>query len=92
MDFASLMSTAIKSSAPPASPPTDNSSTTPQSLPPAAQSKFVKRSDLEAQRRAAYLKEQEEIAAARSAKLAQKRKLHSSEPTPRPELQHKKRR
>ncbi|CAF9928745.1 MAG: mRNA splicing protein prp18 [Heterodermia speciosa] len=92
MDFASLMSTAIKSSASPASPPTNKSSTTTQSPPPTAPSKFLKRSDLEAQRKAAYLKEQQETAAARSAKLAQKRKLDEEEATRSAAREEKKRR
>ncbi|KAL8786530.1 MAG: hypothetical protein Q9195_008161 [Heterodermia aff. obscurata] len=92
MDFASLMSTAIKSSAPPASPPTNNSSTTTESPPPAAPSKFLKRSELEAQRKATYLKEQQEASAARSAKLAQKRKLEDEEATRSAAREEKKRR
>lgn len=74
MDFASLMSTAIKSST---SPPPNSSSTTPPK--PEPHSKFLKRSELEAQRQAAYLKEQQDLAAARSAKLTQKRKLDDEE-------------
>ena len=74
MDFASLMSSAIKSS--PA--PTNGSSATPSSK-PESHSKFLKRSELEAQRQATYLKEQQELAAAREAKLAQKRKRDEEE-------------
>ena len=75
MDFASLMSSAIKSSSP---PPTNGSHTAPSSK-PESHSKFLKRSEIEAQRQAAYLQEQQELAAAREAKLAQKRKRDEEE-------------
>lgn len=74
MDFASLMSSAIKSS----SPPTNSSSSTPSSKSD-SHSKFLKRSELEAQRQAAYIKEQQDLAAAREAKIAQKRKRDDEE-------------
>lgn len=76
MDFASLMSSAIKSSSP---PPTNGSSTTLSSKKPESHSKFLKRSEIEAQRQAAYLKEQQELAAARESKFAQKRKRDEEE-------------
>ena len=75
MDFASLMSSAIKSSTPPA---TNGSSSTPASK-SESHSRFLKRSEVEAQRQAAYLKEQQELAAAREAKIAQKRKRDDEE-------------
>lgn len=79
MDFASLMSTAIQSSASPLSPTTNSSSSSNAPSQPEKHSKFLKRSELEAQRQAAYLKEQQELAAAREAKLAQKRKRDDEE-------------
>src|SRR5271168_4574638 len=69
MDFASLMSAQIsKSKSQPAS-----------QSPSAPTSKFVKRSELEAQRQAAYVAEQARLEAEREERLAKKRKLEEEE-------------
>ena len=82
MDFASLMSNAIKTSTPP-------SNTTPSaSLTP--DSKYLKRSELESQRQAAYEQSQREAQAAREAKGASKRK-HEEEEAARTALRNEKR-
>ena len=70
------MSTAITSST---SPPPTSSSTTPPKVKPEPHSKFLKRSELEAQRQATYLQEQKDLATARTSKIAQKRKLDDEE-------------
>jgi pre-mRNA-splicing factor 18 len=67
MDFASLMSKEIAKKAPPKSP-TNESST-----------KYMKRADVEAERKAQYLAEKRAIGAEREAKLAQKRKREEDE-------------
>ena len=72
MDFASLMSSAIKSTT---SPPKDSTTSSKAE----SHSTFLKRSEIEAQRQAAYLKEQQELAAAREAKLVHKRKRDEEE-------------
>lgn len=64
MDFASLMSKEISKSKPPANEPSK---------------KYMKRSEIEAERRAQYLAEQRAIEAEREAKLAKKRKLEEDE-------------
>jgi pre-mRNA-splicing factor 18 len=69
MDFASLMSAQISKS---------KSQPAPQS-PSAPTSKFVKRSELEAQRQAAYIAEQARLEAEREERLAKKRKLEEEE-------------
>ncbi|KAG8528988.1 uncharacterized protein KY384_006677 [Bacidia gigantensis] len=66
MDFASLMSAEISKSK---SPPTQPKST----------KKFLKKSELEAQRQEAYLKEQANLQRQREEKLAQKRKRDDEE-------------
>lgn len=71
MDFASLMSSAITSKSPPPTSTKNKPSETP--------SKYLKRSTLESERQAAYLAEQNSIAAARGAKLSQKRKIEEEE-------------
>ena len=78
MDFASLMSTAIKTSSSP--PPSDRSQ------------KFLKRSDLEAQRQATYHQEQGEVQAAREARANQKRKHEEEEAVRTAERNEKRRR
>ena len=68
MDFAALMSAEISKARP---SNTSASALTPISTPP----RYLKRADLEAQRQAAYLAEQEATERARSQKLSQKRAL-----------------
>lgn len=68
MDFASLMKKEMsKSKKPPAADKTDAPSST-------TTKKYMKRSELEAERQAAYRAEQEALEQARQAKLAEKRK------------------
>lgn len=85
MDFASLMSSAIKTSS---STPPSNTSTSISS--PTANQKYLKRSDLEAQRQAAYLQSQRDAQVAREAKAASKRK-HEEEEAERAALRNEKR-
>ncbi|KAF1981501.1 Prp18 domain-containing protein [Aulographum hederae CBS 113979] len=68
MDFASLMSAQIAK----AKSETPGDSTT-------ASKKYTKRSEIEAERDAAYRRKQEELEASRAAKLEQKRKLEDEE-------------
>lgn len=68
MDFASLMSSAISK----AKPPATNSSTEPTK-------KYLKRSEVEAQRQDQYLASQRALEDEKSAKLAQKRKREDEE-------------
>ncbi len=67
MDFASLMANAISKS----QPKKDDAAETSK--------KYVKRSDIEAERRAKYLAEQKRIEAEKETKLAQKRKREDDE-------------
>lgn len=89
MDFASLMAKEIaKSATPPAtskSPDESSSSTT-------AEKKYVKRSELEAARLAAYNEEQERIQKQREERLKLKRKLEEEEAERKQEREEKKRR
>ncbi|KAL8830455.1 MAG: hypothetical protein Q9191_001417 [Dirinaria sp. TL-2023a] len=85
MDFASLMSSAIKTSS-----STSPSNTTTSISSPANNQKYLKRSDLEAQRQAAYLQSQRDAQAAREAKAASKRK-HEEEEAERAALRNEKR-
>lgn len=71
MDFASLMSKAISKSV----PSKDSKPTTA----PEPSKKYMKRSEVEAERQAKYLAEQREIEEAQAAKLAQKRKREDDE-------------
>lgn len=71
MDFASLMSAQIAKSKS-QSPAANASTNTPQS-------KYLKRSEVEAQRQAAYAAEQEALERARIAKIKKKRKLEDEE-------------
>jgi pre-mRNA-splicing factor 18 len=70
MDFASLMSAQISKSKPPLS---DTIS------PSASNSKYLKRSELEAQRQAAYVAEQARVESEREERVAKKRKLEDEE-------------
>jgi pre-mRNA-splicing factor 18 len=72
MDFASLMSAQISKSKS-TSPPSDAQS------PSASTSKYLKRSELEAQRQAAYVAEQARLDKEREERLAKKRKLEEEE-------------
>lgn len=72
-DFASLMSGLISKSKP---PPTKKDSASPSTSEP---KKYLKRSELEAQREATYLAEQAAASKAREEKLQQKRKLEEEE-------------
>lgn len=65
------MSSAISSKSPP--------STSPTASPTQRPTKYLKRSTVESDRQAAYLAEQSSLAAAREAKLSQKRKLEDEE-------------
>ena len=85
MNFASLMSSAIKNSS---STPTSNTTTSTSS--PTTNQTYLKRSDLEAQRQAAYHQSQREAQAAREAKAALKRK-HEEEEAERAALRNDKR-
>ncbi len=67
MDFASLMANAISKSQPKKDDATETST------------KYMKRSEIEAERRAKYLADQKEIEAEREAKLARKRKREEEE-------------
>lgn len=79
MDFASLMSAQI-AKAKPQTPPTDPSK------------KYLKRSEIEAQRQAAYIAEQKALEAARIEKLEKKRKLEDEEAERNREREEKRRR
>src|SRR2546421_5494746 len=83
MDFASLMSAQISKSKPPSS----------ETQPASAQSsKYLKRSELESQRQAAYLAEQARLEAEREERLAKKRKLEEEEAERNRAREEKKRR
>ena len=71
MDFASLMSAQISKSNPPTLSETQSSS--------APSSKYLKRSELEAQRQAAYVAEQARLETEREERSARKRKLDEDE-------------
>jgi len=90
MDFAALMSAEISKSKSAVKPPASPSPTTSLSSdqPP---SKYLKRSDLETQRIAAYEAEQARLEADRISKLAQKRKFEDEEADRRRERDEKKR-
>jgi pre-mRNA-splicing factor 18 len=75
MDFASLMSQAISKS----KTSTATSSSTSDSKGPEPSKKYMKRSEVEAERRAAYLASQAALAAEKEAKAAQKRKREDEE-------------
>lgn len=79
MDFASLMSKQIQkaksSPTPPQSAPTTDTSTTTST----STSKYLKRSELEAARQAAYAAEQARLESERLERLAKKRKLEDEE-------------
>ncbi|KAF2714908.1 hypothetical protein K504DRAFT_395717 [Pleomassaria siparia CBS 279.74] len=79
MDFAKLMSAQIKKSKESAPPDSSNK-------------KYLKRSELEAQRQAAYLAEQEAAEAARQERLNKKRKAEEDEAEKEAERKEKRRR
>jgi len=79
MDFASLMSAQI-AKAKPQTPPTDPSK------------KYLKRSEIEAQRQAAYIAEQKALETTRIEKLEKKRKLEDEEAERNREREEKRRR
>jgi pre-mRNA-splicing factor 18 len=92
MDFASLMAKEIskaKSSASPTPPSDSNKKDTPSTVP---EKKYVRRSELEAQRLAAYNAEQERLRQEREARAAQKRKHDEEEAERKLEREDKKRR
>jgi pre-mRNA-splicing factor 18 len=78
MDFASLMKSQISKSK--------------ASDPPGEDKKYLKRSEVEAQREAAYLAEQKALDEARQAKLEKKRKLEDEEAERKYEREEKRRR
>ncbi|KAL2357105.1 Prp18 domain-containing protein [Cryomyces antarcticus] len=82
MDFASLMSAQISK----AKPSTTSSSNEP------SQKKYLKRSELKAQRQAAYVAEQKALETARIEKLTQKRKFEEDEALRNRERDEKRRR
>ncbi|OCT49848.1 mRNA splicing factor [Cladophialophora carrionii] len=75
MDFKSLMSAQI-AKAKPKPTPSPSKSPTPEAV---ANSKYLRRAELEAARQAAYLAEQEKIQAEREERAAKKRKLEAEE-------------
>ncbi|KAJ9270010.1 hypothetical protein DTO271D3_9210 [Paecilomyces variotii] len=92
MDFASLMAKEIskaKSSASPTPPSDSNNKDTSSSTAP--EKKYVRRSELEAQRLAAYNAEQERLRQEREARAAQKRKFEEEEAERKREREEKKR-
>ncbi|KAI4139222.1 MAG: hypothetical protein L6R39_006405, partial [Caloplaca ligustica] len=82
MDFAKLMSSEISKKAQQTSPPPTAEATT----------KYLKRADLEGQRRQAYLDEQAALQREREAKLNQKRKREEEETARNRERDEKRRR
>jgi pre-mRNA-splicing factor 18 len=90
MDFASLMSKAISKSVPPKNTSTnDSNGTSKQSSPP---KKYLKKSELVAQRQEQYLAEQRALEELKEAKLQQKRKRQEEEDEANRVREEKKRR
>ena len=79
MDFASLMSKAISKSIPPVETPKSSSDHTSTTQPQSQAKKYLKRSEIEAQRQAEYLAEQRKLEEEKTAKLQQKRKREEDE-------------
>ncbi|KAI4170216.1 MAG: hypothetical protein LQ343_005099 [Gyalolechia ehrenbergii] len=82
MDFAKLMSSEISKKSQQSSPPPNTEHT----------NKYLKRADLEAQRRQAYLDEQDALQQEREAKVQQKRKREEDEAERNREREEKRRR
>ncbi|KAI9838045.1 MAG: hypothetical protein M1819_006199 [Sarea resinae] len=83
MDFAALMSKEISKT---------RQSSTPPTATPEPQKKYLKRSEIEAERQAAYLAEQRAIQAQREEKAARKRKHEEEEAAKNSEREEKRRR
>jgi pre-mRNA-splicing factor 18 len=91
MDFASLMSTEI-SKGRRTSPPSTSTSASASASASSAPKKYQKRSEVEAERRAAYLASQRALEAEKEAKAAQKRKREEEEAEASREREEKRRR
>ncbi|KAF2816681.1 uncharacterized protein BDZ99DRAFT_407713 [Mytilinidion resinicola] len=89
MDFAKLLASQIAASNPQPAAPTAAAASTEAA---AAPKKYLKRSEIEAQRQAAYLAEQQAAEAARLDKLRQKRKFEEEEIEREAERKEKRRR